>query len=311
VTVSFDLSYSGLTNSEALVAGVFDAVSNTLANGMPSSTPDPCFSLSDPQYAGKTICVWALNSTSGTEHVSFQVQFPGTHIQAYDFSAAGAILTSQGNLAVSTEQSFSITAGTTVELTVTTSYPVAVTVDGSTTASNPIELAPGVHTISVPAIVPLDNVSRLRFDHWEDGSSQPNRSVYVVTDTGIEATYVRQYMLTLVSPSVNASGAGWYDDGSYAHFSVPSSQPIPGLIGLIGGKLVFAGWYENGNQITTANTGAISMVDAHALTAQWTEDYTIPLAIFGAVALAIAASVALFVTRLDRKKTRKKKRRRR
>jgi len=280
---------------------IFYKGTQTFAGGTASSTPNSCISLtSSATLNGKAVCAWLLGSSSGTEHVTFNLDL-GQHIQTYDLTAATGVVTTTGGVNVVyssfSSQDFSVMAGNTAELTVTTTYPVAVTVDGTTTASNPIELTPGTHSVSVPAFVQLDNVSRLRFDHWEDGSIQSSRSINVQSDTSIEATFVKQYMLTLISPAVNATGTGWYDEGSTAQFSVPTQQPVAGFLGALGAKLVSKGWYENGKPVTSSNSGTIQMLDPHTLNAEWTTDYTIPIAIFAVVAVVVAAIVTLFVTR--------------
>jgi hypothetical protein len=201
------------------------------------------------------------------------------------------------------EQSFSITAGNTYELTVTTTYPttpVTVTVDGSILVSNPIELTPGAHSVSVPPIVQVDNVTRLKFDHWNDGSTQPTKSVNVQSDITMEATFTKQYSLTLVSPSVNATGSGWYNEGSTSSFSVPSSIPAQGFLGAIGGKSVFQGWYENGQLKATSSTGTILMSSAHSLVAEWRTDYTTPIIVIVIILATAGAIVALAIRKKSR-----------
>ena len=241
-TVTFDLTYSGLNSSELLVAAITDPTASNFADGVATATPDQCISLATTQYVGKALCAWQLSSGSGTEHVTFNIQFPGTHIQSYDFAALSTILTNAGTFLSVSKEPFSITGGTTFELTINTAYPVALTIDGSNTTTSPVELTPGPHVVSVPAIVQLDNSSRLRFDHWEDGSTQPNRTLNIQSDTTISATFVPQYLLTLDSSPVNATGAGWYDEGTTAQFSVPSAVLMPGFLGDLGTRLVFKGW---------------------------------------------------------------------
>jgi hypothetical protein len=310
-TVTFDLTYSGMTSSEGLVAAILIPATNDVANGIAASNPDQCISLAGTQYSASAACIWKPNSSAGTEHLTFNVQFPGTHIQTYNFAAAAAVVTTGGNSIGYSEKTFSIMGGTTYQLTVDTAYPVAVTVDGSTQASSPIELTPGTHIVSVPTLVRLDNFSRLRFDHWDDGSTLQDRTLNIQSDTSIAATFVRQYLLTLDSSPANATGTGWYDEGSTAQFSVPSAVPMPGLSGTLGARFVFKGWYENGNRFTTSPTGSVGMLSAHIFNAQWTADYTIPIIIAAAIAVVLAASGILVVRkRRSRRKTTVRKRKR-
>jgi hypothetical protein len=300
-TVSFDLTYSGLTSTDILAAFVYDKGTSTYADGTASSTPNPCISTATvAELNGKAVCAWILSSSSGVEHVTFNIAFSGSHIQTYDFTAVGGVDTTSGGIKVVysslSTQDFSVKAGSTWELTITMTFPVAVSVDGSTTATNPVELLPGTHSVSVPALVQLDNTSRLKFARWDDGSTQPNRTLNVQADTTIEATFVKQYLLNLTSPPVIAMGSGWYDEGSTAHFSVPATVPAPGVLGGFGAKLAFAGWYENGNRVSGSSDGQIAMLSAHSLTAQWTTDYTMPIIILvGVAAVAVGAFLAIIL----------------
>ena len=310
--VSFDLAYSGLMSAEGLIGAIISPATSDIANGTASSTPDQCISLAATQDSGKAACLWRLKSSSGTEHLTFNIQFPSTHIQAYDFEAVATIVTSGGNLLGTSQETFSIMGGTTFELTVDTTYPVALTIDGSASVTSPVQLTPGDHVISVPTVVQVNNSSRLRFDHWDDGSTQPNRTVNLQSDTTIEATFVPQYFLSLNSPPTPATGVGWYDMGSTAQFSVPSAMPMPGLLGTIGARLVFKGWYENGERVTAANIGTVGMLEAHTLIAKWTPDYTIPvisLAVIAAVAQGSAVLVSRRRTAMRRRKRKGKRRR--
>lgn len=302
VTVSFDLTYSALGSTDILGAFVLIKGTSTFADGTASSTPNPCISTASvAELSGKTVCAWILPSSSGVEHVTFNIALNGTHIQTYDFTAVGGVDTTSGGIKVVypslSTQDFSVQAGSTWDLTITTTFPVAFSVDGSTTAANPVEVLPGTHSVSVPALVLLDNSSRLKFVSWDDGSTQPNRTLNIQADTTIEATFVKQYLLNLPSPAAIAIGSGWYDDGSTAHFSVPATVPAPGTLGVLGAKLVFAGWYENGNRVSGSSNGQMAMLSAHSLTAQWTIDYTMPIIIFGGVAAVLVATFLVVVLR--------------
>jgi hypothetical protein len=77
------------------------------------------------------------------------------------------------------------------------------------------------------------------------------------------------------------SGAGWYDDGALASFSVPAVQPSTGgPLDLLGAKITFQGWFENGKLITSSTSGTVEMTHSHIITAQWGIDYTMPIIIF-------------------------------
>jgi uncharacterized repeat protein (TIGR02543 family) len=201
-----------------------------------------------------------------------------------------------------------------VSLNVAVPSHVIVSVDGTLqpAGSTTVGVALGQHNITVPEFANVSQSTRLRFDHWDDGSTRPNRTVNLQSDTTIEATFVPQYLLTLKSPPTLAMGAGWYDMGSTAQFSVPTAIQMPGLLGAIGARQVFKGWYEDGERVTTSNIGSVGMFGAHTLTAKWTPDYTIPVISLAAIAAVIEGS-AVFVSRRraaggERKRKRKRQR---
>jgi len=92
---------------------------------------------------------------------------------------------------------------------------------------------------------------------------------------------VTQYSLALVSSQENATGAGWYDSGSVATFSLPTNRYQLFWI--------FQGWYEDGHPITTSSTGSIVMDSANTITAQWGLDYVL----LGTVIAVIAVVTVL------------------
>jgi hypothetical protein len=160
----------------------------------------------------------------------------------------------------------------------------------------------GPHSVSVPNLIAIDNFTRLKFQKWEDGSTDLVRTVDVEKDTSLQASYVTQYELLLVSPIGNATGSGWYDQGSTAEISIASSQPVAGFMGALGARLQFKGWYENGQLVLASSTGTIRMNSGHLLTAQWTNDYTMPILVI-VIILAVVGVVAAVAIRKRSSKT--------
>jgi len=133
------------------------------------------------------------------------------------------------------------------------------------------------------------------FDHWSDGSKQSSRTEYLTDDTSLVAVYDTQYTLTLTDPS--AAGGGWYDQGSTAQFSVPSSEPLPGILGLLGGTQTFQGWYENGKLLSSSSAASITMNAPQVLSTQWAANIIAPVAIIIGIVLVPAAMIAFAVYR--------------
>ena len=186
-------------------------------------------------------------------------------------------------------------------LTLIITFPTGgvVFVDGKNYDSGSIKLAvpPGFDSLSIEPIIPIGNGSRLRFDHWSDGSLAINRTLRVTSDTSLEAVYVSQYELSVES-QYPVTGSGWYDVGSIANFSI-SSYPIFTNNSL--GLLAFSGWYDqNGTLITNLGSGSIIMNSSHVLTARWHADYTL---LYVAI-IAVGLAVILFVVYSRRKRAR-------
>jgi hypothetical protein len=173
-----------------------------------------------------------------------------------------------------------------VSLDVKVPRVVALTVDGAVqpAGSQHLNLIIGTHTISVPDVVMVNASTRLKFQYWSDRKTETDRTMFLSHDAALIVIYVVQHLLIITSPQVNATGAGWYNEGYYASFSVPSGTlPMTGLLATLGGKLKFAGWYENGELVASLSQGTVIMNQPHALTAHWDVDFAGPLMILGVV----------------------------
>lgn len=183
----------------------------------------------------------------------------------------------------SNTRDFTVYVNNTIELTINPTYPVPVTVDGILQGPDVtiFELNPGQHTFSVPETVELKTGSRLKFENWSDGLTSANRTEYLTADATFNPIYVMQYSLTLISPEANATGAGWYDAGSSATFSVPVSALMKGILGLLGAKWIFEGWYEGDTLISSSNQVTVSMTKPQRYHTLWTGDFTVPIIVLG------------------------------
>ena len=144
----------------------------------------------------------------------------------------------------------------------------------SSLTSELITVSGGLHTVTVPSISEINDTSRLRFQSWSDGSTDPSRVMNVTSDVSLEAVYVKQYKLSIISP-FPSSGEGWYYQNSIANFSMNTSpQPTKYYLSF----LLFDGWYDaNGTLLTTSGKGTIVMGSSHVVEARWHQDYTIPV----------------------------------
>jgi len=299
--VRFTVTYSAPSyGSYALVAAVWDKSGNTFAEGsLVSSDPSNCQMPSE--YPWAAACSMNVNG-DGVLDVTFQVTLNAAE---YDNFYAASVLTTSSNPIDSslTLDPFTINVTNTVVLSVTVPSEVPLSVDEIPQGLGgffSLTLSPGTHLLSVPSAVNLTPGSRLKFDYWSDGSSNATRAIDLQLDTSIQAKFVKQYNLTLISSEASPTGAGWYNAGSSASYSAPTTYPMTGVLGSLGGKWTFNGWYEGQNETSASAYGSITIDTSHTLTAAWAADYTEPYLILGVVVIAIVVG-AFMLTRARRK----------
>ena len=206
---------------------------------------------------------------------SMIISAPTIHIQ---LSVVGRLTAPAHILSLNSSRVNSeVYANNTIELTINSAYPVPITLDGVIQGSDVsvFELNPGRHTFSVPETVQIRTGTRLKFENWSDGVTASNRTEYLSRDATFTAMYVLQYSLILVSPEVNVTGIGWYNAGTSAALFAPASAPMGGILGLIGARWIFQGWYEEGVFVSSSNQFSASMTKPHRYHAIWTADYTV------------------------------------
>ena len=160
-----------------------------------------------------------------------------------------------------------------------------------------VSLTLGSHTISVPRLVTIDDSSRLSFKDWNDGWLFSVRSLDIWSDATLTATYVTQYKVTVTNSLSATREENWYDQGSSASLTTQQSpQPMNGILGVLGAKWVFDGWYANGQYLSSSSAVSISVSSPLSLEARWHADYTLPIAVIVAIAIAVGA-LTFFVLR--------------
>jgi hypothetical protein len=302
IPVTATVYYNGTTPGDQLVVGILDEASpQNVVPGIVTISTYPC--LNQGELAA--VCFIKIPAASGVEHIEFQIGgiFGEKHGPGmWQLNITSALFNGQGNLIPHSSSStiFSIEL-TPVTLNVVVPGPVVVSVDGVEQAPGPaaVGVALGQHNITVPSLAQVDPTTRLRFDHWSDGSVDTIRTVIVTGNVSVEAVYVTQNLLTIVGAGENATGAGWYDANTVATFSANQYQPITGPLGEVGVKSSFQGWYENNQLITNSPNGTILMDKPHTLTAVWQIDYTVP----GGIMLGIIAAIVVAYLVVRRRKT--------
>jgi len=108
--------------------------------------------------------------------------------------------------------------------------------------------------------------------------------------------YTTQYYLNVSSNYGTVSGSSWYDAGSMATFLVtPTEQPMPGLLGLLGGKYIFDHWSSR----HTTSAVKIRMESPQRVTAIWREDLTF---VYLIVALGLCGVIIVVVLSVRRRR---------
>lgn len=295
-----------------MVVGILDAdkAPQTIVPGIVTSRADPC--VNPPLLAA--ICQIHPPAGSGVENLEFKIggilgDKRGLGVWNLNITA---VLVDSGGLLIPRSTStilFAIQL-TPATLRVTVPANVAVSIDGVKLPPGPVQggVTVGEHNITLPSLAQVDATTRVRFDHWADGLTDPNRTIYINNDTSIEAVYVTQHLLTITGPQLNSTGAGWYDESTAATFSVPPVEQMSGLLGLLGGKLRFQGWYENGTLLTAQTTGSITMSTPHSLAAVWQEDNSIPFAIIVGILIILISAYVVARRRSTPRRTKRRSR---
>jgi hypothetical protein len=278
-TVTATVSYSGSQLGFYLHVGVFQLDDGSLAKGSASANPEQCVQNTSETFAA---CTVPVRSTGGTADFSFLLRSRPKRL--WDLALVAILANSSLGILDDSESDYTFTINVSVALTLQITAPNAVTinVDGINRSRGSVSLLliTGSHNVTVPEAAQVSNDTRLKFEGWSDGWASANRTVLLNHYVNLQVIYLHQYSLTIESLTP-VSGPGWYDQGTYANFSVDSTmQPMVGVLGLFGGRLEFQGWYDNDQLITTSRTGSIQMNSPHLIRARWYANYTIPAALF-------------------------------
>lgn len=280
IPVNLSIPYNNTKLGYWLLVGIVDQqMNNSIVPGNVLGSPYSCLD----QPIAKALCKAQLSSASGVESLQFKIGGIFANVQptpgTWNLQVISLLLDSNNTVLSRSSLSFMIYL-TPIILTLDLPGNATVRLDGKVTRGGSIPVAIGRHTISISTLVMLNGTDRLIFDRWSDGSIQPNRTLFVSSNSKLAVVYHTQHLLIINSNvvGVNVAGAGWYDNGSFARFSVNQVQvPTGGVLDLLGAKTTFQGWFEAGKLLTSSTFGTVEMNRSHTITAQWMIDYTIPL----------------------------------
>ncbi len=184
-------------------------------------------------------------------------------------------------------------------LTIETPYPnITISVGGREVATNANgttqQLLPwGNYSVSVPDIIRIGNGTRARFTGWNDNTNSSTRLISVGNNLTLKANYGIQHELVANSPFGNIAGEGWYFENTDATITIaPTSVPLEGFTGWIGGRYVFDHW--SGACTTTASQCQVLMDIPKSTVAVWRVDWTLTI-ILAMVLVTLAACVVVLM----------------
>lgn len=312
IPVSVTVPYHDAKSGYWLVVSITDTeLNNTVIAGTAEASPNLCVN----QPFAQAVCQVQAQPGSGAETVRFKIGGIFASVQrglgTWNLQLTAELLDSNYTVLTRSDEHFAIYLAA-VSLVIDVPSNVTVWVDGVATTGGSIPIALGRHSVSIPTLVTINETSRLRFDHWSDGALEPNRTLYISSNTELMVFYHTQYRLVINSnvAGANVSGAGWYDDGSLANFSLSQTQLSAGPLDVLGAKTTFQGWFEHDKLISGSPSGTIEMDHSHTITAEWVTDYSMPTIFLALVAVGVGFGIFFTIKRSARKTERRSSRRR-
>lgn len=156
------------------------------------------------------------------------------------------------------------------------------------------------HSIEAPRNVSITEGWRAVFLSWNGTEYENPKTLLISTDLLLTVAYQDEFRLDVVSDVAQVSGAGWYQAGEVANFSVPLLAPQQGLGGLVGIRWRFTGW--SGDITSTANSESVVMDHPYRVVANWVINYEQLYYFVIGAAVLVAGAVAAFVGRRMTKK---------
>ncbi len=174
---------------------------------------------------------------------------------------------SDGN--TSNPRRVNVTSGAMLQAIYTTQYLLTVDSNGGTTTPGGWYAPNSTVTVSAsnPSNVTADT-ARFFFSSWT-GYTLSNSTSVTVTMRGpvtLQANWVKQYYVTIISPTGTPSGQGWYNSGTVVTVSVRSTVQYPNST-----RMIFNGW--NSTALGNSPTAQITVDSPTSLLAAWRTQY--------------------------------------
>jgi hypothetical protein len=137
-----------------------------------------------------------------------------------------------------------------------------------------INVPGGTITVEAPTEITSSTGTRLRFESWENLGTANPLTFTIGSNGNLKANYETEYQLTVSTNFGNASGAGWYTQGTNATFSVPSM-----LTSSNGTRQVFTQF--TGDYNSNSNKGWVVMNSSKRVSASWKTQFKVSIQLSG------------------------------
>ncbi len=171
----------------------------------------------------------------------------------------------------SNPRQLTVTSNMAIQAVYSTQYLLSVNQNGGSTTPGGWYAANSIATVTANATSGMiPNWSRLLFTSWSGdySSNVPSLSIPMAKPFTLQANWIRQYYVTILSPTGSPSGAGWYNAGTTANVTV---QPFVEFSNRT--RDVFTGW--NGTSLAQAPTLQFPVNSPARLQALWKIQYLI------------------------------------
>jgi hypothetical protein len=233
-----------------------------------------------PQFSAAVLVDGQNETIAGSQIKTIDFQIGTTHTITVDQYVPGdtgvRYYCAQNTLSVTSSGSFTFSYLTQYEFTVETD-PSGIT---QVTGGGWYSAGSSVQTNQAPQMVAGSTGTQYVFKGWQvNGSPQTGNPISLTLDKPYTAVakYTTQYQLVIDSAYGNPQGAGYYDAGTAAQFSVTTPVGFPV-------QEVFVQW--QGDYNGTSPQGSITMDKPHVVQAVWSASYTLLIAI-----IIIAAAI--------------------
>jgi M6 family metalloprotease-like protein len=176
---------------------------------------------------------------------------------------------SDGNL--TNPRKIVITSNTVIQAEYATQYLLAVDQNGGTTTPSGWYIPDSlVHVDAANPSNVTTNASRLMFSSWTGdlNSNSTSLTVNMTNPVTVKANWMKQYYVTIISPTGSPTGSGWYNAGNVATVAVQSIIQYSN-----GTRQVFTGW--NATSLGNNPTAQIYVNAPTTLQAGWKTQYLV------------------------------------